>query len=336
MRSRIESINLRIGGLRAGKGSLTKGGSAIRENVMRSVPQPLPVILVIAVVIGGFTIGGTAMLGTGQSSTDRTYVLVQDDRCIPVTPLSGETPVAEFYNHSRSSSIGTIDLQRPNTSILFLYRGPTGTSLVLVHGMVERNSQGGSISMSISGLPASGEWVIEDDNYTGPSNYDTWNHTQETSRIDWTWRAAKTDGGVFHGLEDLNGSIRITPRFNQDAALYGEHYDGNVTDWEVLSGDQSDPTRVALKMDSAVTIRTGECPPAGDETPSDDRPDASGDGGGESDDDRAANEEDENYRVCHKPPGNPDNAHTITVGSESAVEAHLDHGDTRGPCPGDS
>lgn len=35
--------------------------------------------------------------------------------------------------------------------------------------------------------------------------------------------------------------------------------------------------------------------------------------------------------ICHIPPGNPDNAHTITVGS-AAVEAHLAHGDIPGVC----
>jgi hypothetical protein len=35
--------------------------------------------------------------------------------------------------------------------------------------------------------------------------------------------------------------------------------------------------------------------------------------------------------VCHIPPGNPANAHTITVGAP-AVRAHLRHGDTRGAC----
>jgi hypothetical protein len=35
--------------------------------------------------------------------------------------------------------------------------------------------------------------------------------------------------------------------------------------------------------------------------------------------------------ICHIPPGNPDNAHTITV-SENAVPAHLAHGDTLGEC----
>lgn len=37
--------------------------------------------------------------------------------------------------------------------------------------------------------------------------------------------------------------------------------------------------------------------------------------------------------VCHIPPGNPENAHTIRIG-ESAVEAHLAHGDYRGECDG--
>ena len=38
--------------------------------------------------------------------------------------------------------------------------------------------------------------------------------------------------------------------------------------------------------------------------------------------------------LCHRPPGNPDAAHTITVGSQNAVETHISkHGDTMGACP---
>jgi hypothetical protein len=38
-------------------------------------------------------------------------------------------------------------------------------------------------------------------------------------------------------------------------------------------------------------------------------------------------------QICHVPPGNPDNAHTIVVG-EPAVPAHLAHGDYLGECDG--
>jgi hypothetical protein len=43
---------------------------------------------------------------------------------------------------------------------------------------------------------------------------------------------------------------------------------------------------------------------------------------------------DERATVCHVPPGNPDNEHTIVVGV-SAVAAHLRHGDYLGPCESD-
>lgn len=39
-------------------------------------------------------------------------------------------------------------------------------------------------------------------------------------------------------------------------------------------------------------------------------------------------------RICHVPPGNPDNAHTIIIG-KPAASAHLRHGDSLGACEGD-
>ncbi len=44
-----------------------------------------------------------------------------------------------------------------------------------------------------------------------------------------------------------------------------------------------------------------------------------------------AKKDEAKVEVCHIPPGNPDNAHTIVI-SESALQAHLDHGDHVGPC----
>lgn len=38
--------------------------------------------------------------------------------------------------------------------------------------------------------------------------------------------------------------------------------------------------------------------------------------------------------ICHVPPGNPDNAHEITV-AEASLPAHFPHGDTLGTCDGE-
>ena len=41
----------------------------------------------------------------------------------------------------------------------------------------------------------------------------------------------------------------------------------------------------------------------------------------------------EKVDICHRPPGNPANAHPITVGAP-ALPAHLAHGDNVGACEG--
>jgi hypothetical protein len=45
----------------------------------------------------------------------------------------------------------------------------------------------------------------------------------------------------------------------------------------------------------------------------------------------SANQYGHKVLICHIPPGHPENAHTISV-DQSAVPAHLAHGDTLGPC----
>ena len=69
--------------------------------------------------------------------------------------------------------------------------------------------------------------------------------------------------------------------------------------------------------EGACADDTGEDPEEGSEEPEEDP---------ESDETKAL--------VCHAPPGNPDNAVTIEVG-QSALPAHLAHGDTEGACEGD-
>ena len=56
----------------------------------------------------------------------------------------------------------------------------------------------------------------------------------------------------------------------------------------------------------------------------------------DDDDDEEGDEDDDDKKdkitICHIPPGNPGNAHTIKV-SGNAKNAHLAHGDTLGECP---
>ncbi len=47
----------------------------------------------------------------------------------------------------------------------------------------------------------------------------------------------------------------------------------------------------------------------------------------------ANNHRNQKITICHIPPGNPANAHSITI-SINALEAHRAHGDFVGPCNG--
>jgi hypothetical protein len=284
-------------------------------------------------------------LGTGATATNCTesqYVLIRGDRCVPIRPIRGQLSVETLYDYQLPEkyvsdengasvgdtalygSAGTTDFQRPQTSVAFLYQGPKGLSLVVVHGSLD-SSDGGSVTFEVAGLPADGEWVVKDDLYRdadgdrAPSNYDRWRVDGTDHRIDWTWGSGGTDGGAFRDLGD-EFAVSIDPSFNGSAALSGDHYEGTVTDWEFLSGSAGVSERISLDVDEPIRIATGSC-------------DEGSDGEGEADE-GDGDGDDGKYTVCHEPPGNPDNARTIQVGSESAVEAHIEHGDTEGPCEG--
>ncbi len=53
------------------------------------------------------------------------------------------------------------------------------------------------------------------------------------------------------------------------------------------------------------------------------------------DDDDDDNHDSQKIKICHIPPGNPNNAHTITI-SKSAWDAHKAHGDYKGKCNNDN
>lgn len=209
-------------------------------------------------------LGGVAVAQEGDASSVR-----QGDECYSVDAIAGNESVEEFYDYGAPTndtetngtyrSDGTNDLQDPNGSVLFLYEDPEGTlSLVMIHGANNSTSAGGAASFAIEGLPEDGEWTVTDDRYNASNNYDNWSVEDGTHRIDWTWDAHRTDGGAYTGLGD-DFSITVDPTFNEDASLYGEHYNGTVENWTVLSGDRENPERTPLNLSEPVTISSEPC-----------------------------------------------------------------------------
>ncbi|WP_227376149.1 hypothetical protein [Haladaptatus halobius] len=231
-----------------------------------------------ATVASTAILGGVSSAGALQSDGNTQYTIEQDGKCIPIQPLSmSGLPVEQFYDYRtpdtdpssyKYASFGTESLQRKNTSIIFLYKGPMGLSLVMVHDKLEAGN-GGAVSFNVTNLPVKGKFVIKDDQYDGPTNRDTFDYSKHrnwngketaTATIHWTWQGGRADGAVYRGLGD-KFEFTIHPKFNKQALLSdaGGNYNGNVERWQVLSGDINNPTRTQLKMNKPVKITTKAC-----------------------------------------------------------------------------
>ncbi|WP_415382976.1 hypothetical protein [Halosimplex sp. TS25] len=244
----------------------------------RSLLQALAAAGAFGTAATGVTAARGGQDGDDDSNDDADplYAVEQGDERYEITPLSGSEPVESFYDLRIPEkyvgengatdpgegpyymSVGTRDLQRPSTSLLFFYDGPDGVSLVVVHDA--DGDDGGSATWTVSGVPASAEWLVKDDFYLfesgerPESNYDNWDTDGSNHRIDWTWGATRGDGGVL-GYLDPGASIGINPQFNEEAALYGEHYEGDIDEWQLLSADgEGGVTRSTLDLGAPITV----------------------------------------------------------------------------------
>ncbi len=217
-------------------------------------------------------------LRTGRI-TDSNFVLEQGDNCVPLAVITSKLPVEKFYDYRSSdtdpkgwySSYGPASvLEEAETSIVYLYRGPKGTSLVFMHG--KRGSDGGgSVTFHISGLPGDGKWAVTDDQYDASTNYDTFQKSNGEWDVDWTWASdpkhgGGADGGAFRGLTS-DDTVKITPAFNEAARLYGQHlnrnYAGKVKNWKALAADSNGSGWHSLDMKQPVVIHAGHCTGSG-------------------------------------------------------------------------
>lgn len=216
---------------------------------------------------------GASGVGVATAQESEPVTVRQDGECFRITPLEGNRSVKAFYDYRSTiegnpyttvpgpgfSSEGTVDLQRPETSLLFLHEDPNGTlSLVVVHGARETGEDGGAASFEMTGLPEDGTWAVKDDEYDSPNNTDSWRHGPTTAAVDWAWGESATDGGAYAGLGD-DFAVTVDPAFNAEAALFTRSDWGVVDDWEVVSGNRSDPARTELDRFEPVTISTEPC-----------------------------------------------------------------------------
>ena len=222
-------------------------------------------------VAGAVSDGDGAISDADRSSaTIEGHSIVQGDRCYPIEPMgNGNHSVEDFYDYRHPetdpaaytySSHGTTHLQADDTSIVFLYEGTEGLSLVFVHDRFDGDSEGGALTMQIDNLPEDGAWVVEDDNYSeelDTRQLEEWNHGDDWSRITWVWSDERTDGGAFAGGLDDDFAIEVDAMFNDDADF--RVYDGELTSWQALSAPEDEPERYDLDMDESIEVRSNAC-----------------------------------------------------------------------------
>ncbi|WP_435178705.1 PKD domain-containing protein [Halorussus sp. AFM4] len=198
------------------------------------------------------------------AAAEHSFVVEHGDDCYEVSPLRGDEDAVSFYDYRTTSGSPAWysshmpgHLTRDDASRLFLYEGPDGVSLVIVHNENGGDGNGSAATFRFEGLPSGGEWVVEDDSYPGQDD------RFARDRIDWSWAGRRTDGAVFRGLDRDGTEITIEAAFDEDAALYEQPVDrsGNVDAWQFLTGGLDDPSAVALDAGAPVTVRTGHCDP---------------------------------------------------------------------------
>ncbi|NEU56905.1 PKD domain-containing protein [Halorussus sp. MSC15.2] len=203
------------------------------------------------------------------AAAEHTFVVEQGSQCYEVSPLDGSEGVASFYDYRNIENDGGDDqytyssymprnLPQEDTSRLFLYDGPDGVSLVMVHNALGGDEGDGSAAtFRFRGLPSGGNWVVEDDDYARQDD------RFSRDRIDWSWYGDRTDGAVFRGLDRDGTEVTVVPAFDEQAALYDSPVDrsGDTRAWQFLTGSVGDPSAVGLDMNDPVTIRTGYCGP---------------------------------------------------------------------------
>jgi len=241
------------------------------------VAATLFVVCIAVATVAGLGVAATGPSPSGADAANATqpdaYAIVQGDRCTEISPVSGDEPVEDAYDYRNPytnrtgnpeaddySAHGFTEYQQASVTTMFVYREPTADSLVVIHG--ERgasDSVGSTVTFAFENLPRRGEWAVQDDDY--PNRDDDWAVETTETTVDWVWASERTDGGAYRGVEDASTPILIEPRFNEDAARWGEWpYSGSseyrMEGWRVITGDNR---AIALDRNEPLVIHPGGC-----------------------------------------------------------------------------
>ena len=177
----------------------------------------------------------------GGTPNAETIIVTQNNTEYRITPLQNGQAIDEFYDYGNAKINSPLPIAESDRSRLFVWDGPDGLSLVTLHDEGNDGS-GGAVSFDFENLPDEGSWVVKDDSGDFTSR----------TQADWTWNYLKTDGGAFRGgLYDQQ--VTITPRFN-GAARKSPLSSGQISRWELLTGQATDPETERLEMDQPITI----------------------------------------------------------------------------------
>jgi hypothetical protein len=225
------------------------------------------VVSPVAISMTGSPVAAQQAGTTDGNGTD--IVVRQGDQCYPVQAFgNGSQSVEEFYGYRSPSTeprgwyraYGEVQgLLREDTSQILLYNGSNGMSLVFENdGVATTGGSGGTVAMNITGLPAEGNWSVQDDSYPGQD--DVFDLDNGSAHIEWYWNQGnRSDGAAFVGLESENWEeITIDPAFNEESPGYpyrkwdGPPESNEVTSWIVRNPNVSAETNSSMGT-NAVT-----------------------------------------------------------------------------------
>lgn len=196
---------------------------------------------------------------------ERTFAIQQPTvppLATPVEPLGNGERIEDFYGTPLGNSV--TGLERPDTSIIFLWDGPEGTSLVVVHDKAY-TAGGGAATLNFTGYPAfgvpslgpapaipgEGSWVVKE----APGDFQA--PSQPPNVISWSWLEGQNDGGAYRGGMDGAFAVLVEPAFN-GSALEKPRNPGTIDDWVFLTDDVDDPTEIPLDMETPLLIEGTE------------------------------------------------------------------------------